>query len=267
MKKILTMTFTLLFVLAFASNSYAQNSNGLGDLLEKAKEKIKDLVDEFGEKIVEKLEDKIKEAKQIVEQLLKELKKKMEGREKVKPERPFPERGYNSTLALDDKIKDEMGVKLYEINQKTREMLNIGDKGLLVLTVYPKMQADGILKVGDILLTADGKKLSKIQDLVKIISSKKKNRSIKFHLTRAGKEMDIVFKLKKKKQPQTQPDKPKEKKKPKKRKKYTEKELDNLLEEFYEEGDKKDPDAPGELSLGGKIGSGGGDGSKPKKEK
>ena len=259
MKKILTMTFTLLFVLAFTSNSYAQDSNGLCDLLEKAKEKVKDLVDEFGEKIVEKLGDKIKEAKQIVEQLLKELKEKMKGREKVQPARPYPERGYNSTLAYDEVIKNEMGVKLYEINKKTREMLDIGDRGLIVLTVYPKMQAEGILKVGDILLAADGTNLSKIQDLVKIINAKKKNRSIKFRLSRTGKEMDIVFKLKKKKQPQTQPDRPKESPKPKKRKKYTEKELENLLEEFFEEGDKKDPDAPGEFNLGG-----GGD-FKPKK--
>ena len=45
--------------------------------------------------------------------------------------------------------------------------------------------------------------------------------------------------------------------------------LATLVKHYFEEdisADKKDPDAPGDFPLGGKIG-GGGDGSKPKKEK
>ncbi|MCD4658144.1 MAG: PDZ domain-containing protein [Planctomycetes bacterium] len=235
MKKTLTVAFTFLFVVALASNSFAQNSKGFGELLEKAKEKIEDLVDE----VAEKLETKIKEAKKIVEMVLKELKEKMEGKKKEQAPQPYRDRGYYYEDNFEKKIKYEMGVKLFELSPKTREMLNLGDKGLIVVRVDSKSQADGVLKVGDILLTADGKKLAKIQDLVKIIMGKKKSNSIKLKFMRENKEKQIVFKLKEK-ESQTKPDK---EKKPKKRKKFTEKELDEKLEEFYKEGDKEDPES------------------------
>ena len=255
MKRTMTFVVTILLVLTFSSNSYAQ-SRGIGDWLEKAKKKVEDMIDDIEDKIGAKLENEIKKIKKMVEQIMKEFQAKMSDKKKEEQAKPYPERGYNSGVDdIEVRIKDELGVKLFILSEKSRELLGLGDKGLMVVRVYPKSQADGVLKVGDVLTFADKQKLTTLEDLVKAMNAKKKQNTIKLTYMREGKESEATFKLKrksdkpKKEYPKKERPKKEEPKKeaPKERKKHTEKEIEGLLEKFFKEGDKEDPPAPKDL--------------------
>ena len=63
--------------------------------------------------------------------------------------------------------------------------------GLIVNDVVPDYPAIKVLDWGDVILTADGRKITKAEDLTAAISSHASGQDVALGITRAGKHMDV----------------------------------------------------------------------------
>lgn len=115
-------------------------------------------------------------------------------------------------------VRGWIGVSIQEIDQSTRQALNLGDReGVLVADVLKSGPADKAgIKRGDVIMNVNGKKVTSSNALRNYIATLKPGADIPFHIFRAGKEMDIAVKigeLTSGKAPKPQPPRP-EKSKP-----------------------------------------------------
>jgi serine protease Do len=90
-------------------------------------------------------------------------------------------------------VRPWVGIGLQDVTQDLMEHFNLkGKEGALISQIYegsPAEKAD--LKVGDIVLVIDGKKIKNSQDVVHEVLKKKVGQKIEFEILREGKEMKV----------------------------------------------------------------------------
>ena len=90
-------------------------------------------------------------------------------------------------------VRPWVGIGLQDITQELTEHFNLKEKeGALISQIYEGSPAEkGDLKVGDIVLNIDGKKIKNSQDVVHEVLKKKVGQKIELEILREGKEIKV----------------------------------------------------------------------------
>ncbi len=103
-----------------------------------------------------------------------------------------PGGGRAFSFSVPDVGRPRLGITLQELTDQMAEFLAVpGRKGVLVTAVTGGSPADGKLKAGDVIISADGKAISNADELSAIIRDKDRGASVDLRVIRDKKEISV----------------------------------------------------------------------------